>query len=197
MALARCPKCEAIINSNDEYCRYCGCKIKEEPKDAKVDSFSAENSASKKENITSSSTSFTNKKPSTSSSWSSKALASTNKSYRPHENKRPYGYDEKKLKNARTRYILGFVIALLVAFSGACLIWLALRFRDNGKIPGDPMLLGLILLSVILFIVFLILLVKSYSDPVGTCLEESDAEEVDGDFIADCAVDLLHIITNK
>ena len=171
MALARCPKCEAIIDSNDVYCRYCGCKIKEEPKDTKVDSFDAASSTSKKENITTSSTSFANKKPYAASTSSSNHLSSTEKSYHPYQNKHPYGYDEDKLGRIRLGYVFCFILVIILGILGAYLISTSLDNKIDYKIDSMIMTIGICVCVVafVIFIITLVKLVKSYEDPVGTC----------------------------
>ena len=197
MALARCPKCEAIIDSNDVYCRYCGCKIKEEPKDAKVDSFSAENSASKKENVTPSSTSFTNKKPYTTSTSSSNHVSSAERPYHPHENKYKY-YDENKLARIRFGYVLSFIMVIFLGLIGAYLISTSLDNKIDYKIDSTLMSIGICICFVafVIFIITLVKLVKSYEDPVETCINE-EVSNIDVEDVVDVGIDLLDIIINK
>ena len=197
MALARCPKCEAIIDSNDVYCRYCGCKIKEELKDTKVDSFVAESSVSRKESVTPSSTSFTNKKTSTGSASSSNHVSSIERPYHPHENKYKY-YDERKLARIRFGYVLSFIMVIVLGILGAYLISTSLDNKIDYKIDSTLISIGICICFVafVIFIITLVKLVKSYEEPVETCINEEEPN-IDVEDVVDAGFDLLDIIINK
>ncbi len=150
MALVKCPKCKEIIDSQDAFCRFCGCEIKK----TNEDNIKATKSSSSISNAS-------NKTP-------------INKV----TNIEKHGYSEEKIVNARLSTIVGMICAVFLGGVGIFIIVRAFDL-STAELTKVFIVVGVFvcILALIFFLRNIIIFFKTITNPTKACREAAELDE--------------------
>ncbi len=167
METLRCPKCNGIIDPNDEYCRYCGCDLKKRAKAKEFDPFEADSFSIEDESV----------EPSIDEKSLSNSHARSTEDLYDYSNDM---YSDSKIGKIRFGFICGILLMVILIVVGVHVIVIGLDTPNGGQtISFGYVFLGALTIAVtVAFIIFFIVkLIKSFADPVMTCIEEDHSLE--------------------
>ena len=167
METLRCPKCNGIIDPKDEYCRYCGCNLKKPTKTKEFDPFEADNFSIDDESV----------KPSIDEKSLSNSHTSSTEDLYDYSNGM---YSDSKIGRIRFGFICGILLMVILLVVGVHVIVIGLDTPSGGQtISFGLVFLGALIIAaaVALIIFFIVKLIKSFIDPVMTCIEEDHSLE--------------------
>lgn len=171
MSLMRCPKCQSIIDSEDESCHYCGFQLKKVAKEVALPSKDSLDIDSEKFE------SFTGDK-----TLNEKHVAiSTNDSSKTKISKNLSSYSKRRLKALRWKYFILMVISLLL-FLGIGTAALCAGINEIITIGKSEAYLGvgigLLSFGLPLVIYCLVRFIQSFKNPILAVATEDNAKNV-------------------
>lgn len=184
MALIRCPKCEAIIDSSDETCKYCGYKVKNvtEPKVVAVpekDSFSVDGEH------------FDSVSGETSVNNTNVVSTSDASNSIPYET--PAAYSPNRVRELRWGYFLLILINIaLIAGAIVCLCFAIHQLKTDGE--TDAMLTMAVLFfafGIPSFIYGLVRFIQSFKAPVEACVLDAERKKTQAEVIGNAAIETI------
>ena len=185
MALVRCPKCQGIISSDDETCKYCGYKLKKAAKSKVVavpdkDSFNVDGqqfeTVSNSNNFDKNDINIVSNDPSNSQCY-----------------KGPAVYSPNRIKELRWCYFAVLILTML--FMGLGVMFLFFAINELKTLGKTDIMLGMAVVSFAfgmpLFIYSLIRFIQSFKNPVLACALDEERRETRGEVIAEAIAETV------
>ena len=170
MALKRCPKCEAIVTSEDEFCPYCGFQLKKLEKDNNVEIPKKDSFALDKQKI---------------ETVSENKISAENSKIVPNQgmlnsypDMKPSVYSRKKIMSIRMKYFIALFLSLsFCALSVFFIIFGA--FAEETDLHKVLLFIGVAgsIVTVLCFVYSLYRFIQAYKHPVLACYKEDLGQE--------------------
>ena len=189
MSLKRCPKCQSIVNSDEEVCKYCGYQLKnvKQPKVVTVpkdDTFSldGENFETVSRDSTASQIEVLNDTPDSAEIYNQPAV-----------------YSPNRIRKLRWGYFVTMFISLVVVGLGAMFLVFAI---NEIKTVGKTDLMMFLAITAFgfffpIFIYSLVRFIQSFTAPVEACALDEEREKTQGQVIAEAVGEtIIGVIKN-
>ena len=185
MSLMRCPKCQSIVDSEDESCHYCGYKLNtkvEIPKEGsfaidsdKIDSVSGDRAFRARPEV------ITTKDPSI---------------LGPYE--KPSIYSPQRVKSIKLKYFIYLIVSALFIGVGVFTILISLEDSSSDKIEGFLTVgVGTCIMAGLAFIYALVRIIQAFRHPVLACYTDESLEDSASNDVADAALAVAVEIVNN
>ena len=179
MAMKRCPKCQAIIDSDDEKCNYCGYRLKKESRVVSIpekDSFSIDGEKFD---------SFSGKEVFIDNN--SKAVANEGKPYN-----KPAVFSPTRIRKLRWGYFVLMIVNLI--FIGLGIMFLCFAISEIKNIGQTDVMLvlaiALFAFGLPSFIYGLVRFIQSFISPVLACELDAERQETRGTIVAEAVAEV-------